>query len=115
MYTKHSSPQCQRQTSLINGGKLQQSLSDNGISQTLIERRSLLSLPNKANKNLSNQELGTSQLQSKLPTGILSNGKTDKSDIEDTSVKEIPVNGHWCLCISQKIIDFRPSSTYSKP
>ena len=94
MYTKHSSPQCQRQTSLINGGKLQQSLSDNGISQTLIERRSLLSLPNKANINLSNQELGTSQIQSKSTSGILTNGKTEKSNTENTSVKEIPVNGH---------------------
>ena len=94
VYAKHSSPQCQRQTSLINGGKLQQSLSDNGISQTLIERRSLLSLPNKANINLSNQELGTSQIQSKSTSGILTNGKTEKSNTENTSVKEIPVNGH---------------------
>ena len=61
VYLNHSSTQNQRQNCVGNGDKLQISKSENGITQTLIERRSLLPLLTNTN-NVNNNQLGNSNL-----------------------------------------------------
>lgn len=72
-YFNNTSPQNQRHSCLRKGVKLQQSRSENGISETLIERRSLLPLP-KHTSNGDHSQLGNS-IQSNSAAAIMSNKK----------------------------------------
>ena len=67
------SPKSQRLASLETNGKLHQSRSENGISQSLIERRHLLPLP-KATSNGDHSKVGNS-IQSNSTSAIMSNNK----------------------------------------
>lgn len=67
------SPKNQRLTTLESNGKIHQSKSENGISQSLIERRNLLPLP-KTTSNGDHSKVGNS-FQSNSTSAIMSNNK----------------------------------------
>ena len=73
-----SPPQNQRHNCVGKGGKIKQSISENGITQTLIERRSLLPLPGNANSVIesNNKHIGKPP-QSNSSTAIINKNKFD--------------------------------------
>ena len=91
-YINNTSPQNQRHACLRKGAKLQQSRSENGISQTLIERRALLPLP-KNETNGDHPQLGNS-IQSNSAAAIMSNKNHEINMKDNANCTAISTDGN---------------------